>query len=272
MITPTLLNKKDNFLTRSGLMPSHNSLVAFNAPQVDTFEAEWGRETRHGLFRELNKVELAVEPSDYSDEALLQLIAQRDAKAFSEIYDRHAPIMYNLIMRIVRDSAIAEHILQESFWQVWQKSASYSGSGAGAAWLYRIARNQSLDHLRRHKARPQRTNKPISSHVALSIPEGDVKLTSVEMSVQRTLQCEQVREALAKIPEEQRDCLELAYFNGMTQRQIAEHMQTPLGTIKTRVRQGLKKLERILRTVGYRNSELLLLLFLTVDLVGSLAF
>ncbi len=268
MMTPTLLNKKDNFLTRSRLVPSHDSLVPLNAEPAFKLEAERGSKTRHGLFRELNKVELAVEPSDYSDEALLELIAQRDPMALSEIYDRHAPMMYNLIVRIVKEPASAEHILQESFWQVWEKAESYSSNGAAAAWLYRIARNKSLDYLRRQKVRPVSADKPISEQVELSIPTEDVKLTEVEMDVERTLQRQQVQDALTKIPDEQRYCLELAYFNGMTQRQIAEHTQTPLGTIKTRVSQGLNKLERILRTVGYRNTDFLILLFLTIHSIS----
>ena len=255
MIILTLLNQKDNFLTRSRLAIS-DSLVPLVVPVISA-----GRGHQKGNeYQELNKVDLAVEHSHYSDEELLQLIAQRDANALSEIYDRHAQTVYNLIMRIVKEPAIAEDLLQETFWQVWQKAETFSRRGVVAAWLYRIARNKSLDHLRRQKARPVKRN-PISSQIELNEPPQNVHLTSVEIDVQRTLQRQRVQDALASIPPEQRQCLELAYFDGMSQRQIAEYTDTPLGTIKTRVRQGLKKLERILRAVGLGPANMVLFLF-----------
>ena len=251
MIILTLLNQKDNLLTRSGLAIS-DSLV----PLVGKMAAR----ARSNGYQESNKVLLPVEHSHYPDEELLQLIAQRDANALSEIYDRHAQTVYNLIMRIVKEPAIAEDLLQETFWQVWQKAETFSRRGVVAAWLYRIARNKSLDHLRRQKARPVKRN-PISSQIELNEPPQNVHLTSVEIDVQRTLQRQRVQDALASIPPEQRQCLELAYFDGMSQRQIAEYTDTPLGTIKTRVRQGLKKLERILRAVGLGPANMVLFLF-----------
>ncbi len=259
MITRSLLNK--NTLTRRHVAISDTFLPLVMPPALSgRAQAD---EAQNRVARMLNKVEVAVEPSHYSDEALLQLIVRRDADALSELYDRHAQMMYNLIVRIVKEPAAAEHILQEAFWQVWQKSNSYTARGSVGAWLYRIARNKSLDHLRRQKARPQVADQAISEQVRK--PVQDRSLTEVEMEAGQALQREQVRNALSQIPAEQRYCLELAYFNGMSQCQIAEHTETPLGTIKTRVRQGLKKLERILRTVGYRNADFLLLLFFTAS-------
>src|SRR5919108_3098677 len=97
---------------------------------------------------------MAYQPSD---EALLQLIAQQDAAALEMLYDRYAQTIYNLIKRIVQDSAIADELLQETFWQVWQAcgQGQFRGEGVALAWLCRIARNKSLDQLRRQKARPQ---------------------------------------------------------------------------------------------------------------------
>ncbi len=89
------------------------------------------------------------------DETLLQLIAERDAAALEVLYDRYAQVVYNLSMRIVREAAIVDEVLQDTFWQVWQKAGDYRGSGAAAACLCRIARNKSLDQLRREQARPQ---------------------------------------------------------------------------------------------------------------------
>ncbi len=187
----------------------------------------------------------------FADEALLEMIAERDPAALEELYDRHAQVVYNLVFRIVRNEAIANDILQETFWQVWQKACDFHGGGAAAAWLYRIARNKSLDQLRRRKARPQ----PALTHseeeeqslwTTLEDPQAEV-----EGVVERRTDQQRVRQALWQIPVEQRLCLELAYFEGMTQNQIAEYTETPLGTTKTRIRMGLQKLERILRASGY---------------------
>jgi RNA polymerase sigma-70 factor (ECF subfamily) len=192
----------------------------------------------------------------YSDEQLLQLIAQQDAEALAELYDRHAQIVYNLIVRIVQDLVIADEVLQEAFWQVWQQAAKFRGEGAAAAWLYRIARNKSLDQLRRQKARPQPVETSTEAEEQALWAQLPASETEVDALVERQGNHRQVREALSKIPAEQRRCLELAYFEGMSQRQIAQHTNTPLGTIKTRLRMGLEKLEHILLAAGYRAEDL----------------
>ena len=193
-----------------------------------------------------------------SDEALLQLIAERNAVALETLYDRYAQLIYNLIVRIVNDPAIADEVLQETFWQVWlaREQGQFRGEGAGLAWLCRIARNKSLDQLRRHKTRPQ--------PVVTESDEAEQRLwdqfvaaeTAVEQVTERAWDRQNLHQALDKIPAEQRLCLELAYFEGMSQRQIAEYTATPLGTIKTRLRMGLEKLEYILRVAGYRAEDI----------------
>jgi RNA polymerase sigma-70 factor (ECF subfamily) len=196
--------------------------------------------------------------SQQSDETLLQLIAQQDAAALELLYDRYAQTIYNLINRIVQDPAIADELLQETFWQVWQAcgQSQFRGEGAPAAWLCRIARNKSLDQLRRQKVRPRPVEvKPDENEEALwdqfPAPEPEV-----EQLTARSWDRQYIRQALNRIPSEQRLCLELAYFEGMSQRQIAEYTATPLGTIKTRLRMGLEKLERILRVAGYQAEDI----------------
>jgi RNA polymerase sigma-70 factor (ECF subfamily) len=186
-----------------------------------------------------------------TDEALLLRIVQRDADAFEQLYDRHATAVYSLLLRIVRETATAEELLQETFWQLWQKADQYEGSGAVAAWLYRIARNKALDQLRRQQARPQPAHATTGTLERIEAP----RRRGVEEQVNLLLNRQHIQLALEQIPVEQRQCLELAYFEGMSQQQIAEHTQTPLGTIKTRVRMGLSKLEHILRAVGYQGSD-----------------
>jgi len=194
--------------------------------------------------------------NQHSDTTLLHLITQRDAGALEELYDRYAQIAYNLIVRIVRDQVIADDILQETFWQVWQKAGEFSGRGAVTAWLYRIARNKSLDHLRRYKTRPQPVETASEESeealwAQLAADDADVE----DITVQRW-ESEYLRRALEEIPAEQRRCMVLAYFEGMSQRQIAEYTNTPLGTVKTRLRIGVEKLERIFKAAGYQKQDI----------------
>lgn len=191
-----------------------------------------------------------------SDETLLQLIAQREPAALETLYDRHAQTVYNLIGRIVRDTAVADEILQETFWQLWQAcgQGQFRAEGAPAAWLYRIARNKSLDQLRRQKARPP-IAQPGPHQTDEQLWEEFVAPGQVEQLTQQKWDRQYLRQTLARIPADQRVCLELAYFEGMSQRQIADHINTPLGTVKTRLRLGLEKLEYILKMAGYRAED-----------------
>ena len=192
-----------------------------------------------------------------SDEQLLQLIARRDADAFETLYDRHAQVVHNLILRIVGERRATEELVQEAFWQVWQKAGDFRGDGAGAAWLYRVARNRGLDRLRQRNARPQTVALELEDSPRLfayaQLPS--VETPSVESVVERSWQQQQVRESLASIPDDQRVILELAYFEGMTQSEIAEQLSLPIGTIKSRIRLGVEKLERLLVATGLRRGD-----------------
>ncbi|MBX3052239.1 MAG: sigma-70 family RNA polymerase sigma factor [Caldilineaceae bacterium] len=185
-----------------------------------------------------------------SDEELLARTVAQDVQAFEALYDRHAKTVYSLILRVVRDPEAAEELVQESFWQVWRKAEQFNGNGAVGAWLSRIGRNKALDHLRRLKARPQSDGSVPETLERIPAPES----RQVEAEVSRSWDRQHLQEALAAIPDEQRRCLEMAYFDGKSQREIAEVMGMPIGTIKTRVRIGLEKLERSLRAVGYVES------------------
>lgn len=186
----------------------------------------------------------------HPDEVLLQMTARKSVEAYEALYDRHAQVMYNLIFRIVREADVADELLQDAFWQIWQNAQQYRGAGAAAAWMYRVARNRALDHLRREKARPRLGDAPLEEAypAAGAVPSAEAE---TEANLRRT----QVQAALDAIPHEQRVCLELAYFEGKSQREIAEETQTAVGTIKSRMRIGLEKLERLLRSAGYRNER-----------------
>jgi len=211
--------------------------------------------------------------STSSDEVLLRRIAGGDRQAFEALYDRHATVAYSLILRIVRDRALADDVLQETFWQIWKRAGEYRGEGQVAAWLYRIARNRSLDEVRRQQRAPaaavesldawqtdagsaetrSHTRHPLLRRLAANRQSSDAASQFTQDQRRR-----HVQDALAAIPHEQRTCLELAYFDGMSQQQIADHVNLPLGTVKTRMRMGLAKLEHILRAQGYRQEDLLL--------------
>jgi len=193
-----------------------------------------------------------VASEQLSDDLLLRRIAQRDASALESLYERHAQVVFNLIVRIVRDPATADEVLQDTFWQAWQKAGDFRADGAVAAWLYRIARNKSLDRLRRERARPQlATELPEETLASLASPQ-----PSVEQEAARSWQRQYLQGALAAIPSEQRRCVELAYFEGMSQQQIANHLQTPVGTVKTRLRMAVEKLARMVRAAGLQAEDI----------------
>lgn len=194
--------------------------------------------------------------AEASDELLLRQVAEQDAAAYEAFYDRHTQVVYSLILRIVRQPGRAEELLQETFWQVWRNASAYRGEGAVAAWLMRIARNRALDELRRQKARPQvaeqqRSDLTEAEQIERAAAANRSYEDTVESTVTRRWDREQVRMALAEIPTDQRVCLELNYFEGLTQREIAEQLALPLGTIKSRMRIGMEKLEYQLRRVGF---------------------
>lgn len=192
------------------------------------------------------------------DEALVLHISRRSSEALAALYDRHAQPVYNLILRIVREPASADEILQDTFWQVWQKADTYQ-QGNAAAWLYRIARNKSLDWLRRQKTQPpaafsldaQDGAETAATATGCCCGGGDAAVDVVAQSWQQ----EHVQQALRSLPPEQRQCLELAFFEGLSQRQIAEFTQTPVSTVKTRIQMAMDKLERMLRSQGYRSGK-----------------
>jgi len=182
-----------------------------------------------------------------TDGDLLERVAQHDLDAYEALYDRYANAVYSLILRMVSDGAVADEVLQETFWQVWQSAAEYRGSGAVRAWVFRIARNRSLDELRRHRARPQAASVDVEAAASQVRPQQP----SAETEAEQRLDRHYVAQALQHLPPEQRTCLELAYFEGLSQREIAERVNVPVGTVKSRLRIGLDKLERLLRRDGY---------------------
>lgn len=173
------------------------------------------------------------------DMAHLALAATGDGAALTVLYDAHARAVYSLALRVVGDEADAEDVLQEVFAQAWRQAGRYDPArGTVAAWLLTMARTRAIDRLRARRARPD-TNATTPDDAWLSLPApavdpGDV--ITAERDAQR------VREALQELPVLQRLAIELAYFEGLTQSEIAGRLDEPLGTVKTRIRLGLLKL------------------------------
>lgn len=180
----------------------------------------------------------------YDDEKLISLIAQLQTEALDQLYDRYNRPIFSLALMIVGDRATAEEITLDVFMRVWQKAGSYRSDQAKVStWLTHIARHHAIDVLRRRAVRLDQYavnwEDVLPTHES---PEHDPQ-EFAELSQQR----EQIQAALAQLPADQRQALALAYFNGYTQRQIAEVLKQPLGTIKTRLRLAMQKLRDFLR-------------------------
>jgi RNA polymerase sigma-70 factor (ECF subfamily) len=172
-----------------------------------------------------------------ADRAAVQRMARGDHDALADLYDRHARLLYSLALRIVRLQADAEDVLQEVFAQVWRQASRYDTSrGAVVGWLVTLTRSRALDKLRRGRARPEATDgEQRAQEVPDTSPGIDLTLVSKE-------QASAVRAALDALPDNQRVPLELAYYEGLSQSEIAAKLDVPLGTIKTRMRQALLRL------------------------------
>jgi RNA polymerase sigma-70 factor, ECF subfamily len=179
-----------------------------------------------------------------SDERLIEAVAGGDRAAFETLYDRYSPAVFGLALRTLRDREVAEEAVQEIFWRVWQRAKSFDRSRSFAPWLFGIAHNYCIDELRRRRARPQSVYEDDEHPILSAIPDdADVSEAALQTEQRRI-----VGDALQQLPDEQRQALELAYFGGLTQQEIASRLGNPLGTIKTRMRLGLQKLRSILQS------------------------
>lgn len=174
-----------------------------------------------------------------NDALLLQAIAGGEEIALSQLYDRYRLILFGLLVRILHSQSEAEEVLQEVFIQVWQRAGDFDEArGKPFTWLVTLTRSRAIDRLRALGARERATHEAIRN-----IPEAwsDAVTDAIHAERGRI-----VRQALARLPEEQRRALFLAYFEGLSQSEIAARLSTPLGTVKTRVRSGLIKLRELL--------------------------
>lgn len=180
-----------------------------------------------------------------SDVALLERIAEGDQSALSVLYDKHATVLYSIIVRILKEQAEAEDVLQEVFIKIWEHEEMYDHQlGTVGAWLTRIARNRAVDRLRSKNYRTRNMESDIEEYheyFATDIshnPEHRAILSS---------QQEEILIALTSLSKEQKELIEYAYFRGFTQSKLAEHFHLPLGTVKTRMRTAMSILRQKLR-------------------------
>src|SRR3990170_885686 len=182
--------------------------------------------------------------SGLDDEELMQRLVYRDLWAFRALYDRYGNLVYSAALRVVRDAQVAQDMVQEIFLRLWRKPDSYVAQrGRFVTWLTSVTRNRAVDEIRSRGRRFRyETASPEEQERELPAPDTNDPALSAELADQRRL----ILAALAQIPMEQRQIIELAYFGGLTQQEIAERLSQPLGTVKTRIRLGMQKLRAAL--------------------------
>jgi RNA polymerase sigma-70 factor (ECF subfamily) len=180
---------------------------------------------------------LALEMSGEHDEALARRLQKKEPEAMADLYDRFGRLAYSVILSVVRDPSIAEDLVQETFLRVWNRAHAFeAGRGALGPWLLTVARNRAIDHLRSAGSRMQRNS------CEFDVREHPSLFVDMERDVFNSDHARVIRKAIAKLNDNQQKVIELAYYEGLSQTEMAERMGQPLGTIKTWVRSALKVL------------------------------
>jgi RNA polymerase sigma-70 factor, ECF subfamily len=183
---------------------------------------------------------------DPTDGELVRRMSDGDVSALEELYNRYARAVYSFAVRIVGDGLVAEEILQEAFTRAWQQAGRFElARGSFASWLLSITHNLAIDELRKRQRRPQRA----SSVDITDVLRGEVDTTAdVEEAAEMSELRVRIRAAMDQLPKPQQRVIELAYFEGLTQREISAALNEPLGTVKTRMRLAMQKLKDYLAT------------------------
>ena len=212
-----MLTSRARCFTQSTKMASSDTTFGSTPPRPNPDET-----FARSFVRESEKISVS------DDGLLLGKIAHGDEAAMAEVFDRYSKVVYSVSLRVLRDPAAAEDVLQEIFMQVWRKPESFlSTRGSLGGWLAVVARNRSIDVIRRRK--------PSDSvdDIALASP------LNLAAEAERNIMMERARAAIALIQSDQRKAVEMAFFDGLTHAEIAELTGDPLGTVKTRIRAGL---------------------------------
>jgi RNA polymerase sigma-70 factor (ECF subfamily) len=171
-----------------------------------------------------------------SDADLIERLQRHDPQAIAELYDRFGRLAYSLILRVVRDTGVAEDLVQETFMRVWNRAQGLDAQrGSIGPWLLAVARNRAIDYLRSAGGRERNAIEfEETDHPALYI--------DMERDILSSDKARRIKTAVEKLSPHQREVIELAYFEGLSQTEMAERMGQPLGTVKTWVRAALKNL------------------------------
>lgn len=168
----------------------------------------------------------------------LERLQGGDSKALEELFDRYTPLLYPMVLRIVRSPSDAEDTLQEVWLQVWKRVATFDPKrGAVAAWLVMLARSRALD---RYRSVASRRNAEGRVDAAPEATAGDASTSAAQRQLS-----ERVVNALAQLAPQQRQVIEIAYFEGLSQAEISKRLNAPLGTVKSWTRQGLQRLREL---------------------------
>jgi RNA polymerase sigma-70 factor (ECF subfamily) len=179
------------------------------------------------------------------DRALLRAVAAGEKEALRQLYTRHSAVLFALALKVLTDRSEAEDVLQEAFVQIWKTAGSFDeGRGKPLGWLIMLTRSRAIDRLRSRKTRARVTDtlaKDASQASDSTTPADEAQASEAQRAI---------RQALKSLPSEQRIPIELAYFGGLTQFEIAQQLSQPLGTVKTRMRNGMMRLREQLGGAG----------------------
>ena len=189
-----------------------------------------------------------VDYKSLDDHQLMQLITQMDKDALEALYTRYQTPVYSLAIFMLKQPALAEEVTQDIFLNIWLKASSFNAErGQPRGWIMSVAHHKMIDLIRSRKRTIVNTD-PADYETLDLLPDGGVP---TETQVQQSLERERIMRALETIPENQREVIMLAYFGGLSQSEMAEKLDQPLGTIKTRVRLAIQKLRTVLENDGY---------------------
>jgi RNA polymerase sigma-70 factor, ECF subfamily len=220
---------------------------------LDTERCGMHRASRHARIpREEHSV---VSEMDAAERLLMQRMQAGDEEALGAIYDRYGQTVFSLALHILHDAAAAEEITQEAFLRLWQHASTFdAGRGTLRTWLLRIAHNLALNEVRRRQSRPQSANGDEIQSVVMQLPDRDPTGDPVLAATMRE-RAAIVQQCMAELPNAQRQAIALAFYDGLSQSEIAERLGEPLGTVKARIRRGMQRLRELLAAAGLDESS-----------------